>query len=239
MPTPDKIDQLYDALKADGAVQKSRENFRAYMSDANNRQTLYNALKADGAVNSPTFEEFENRLGIVPAPQQPVTPTMAPMPRWVKPGTETSAMPEDVRQRFEQQDKVKQQQAQAEERARAQRTAMGSPEIGFSAQAMAKKQEEERQERQRQMHDNPTHTLTEEQHSGAHPGDPGAFANPMDFSPEAQAEVNERVARKEVEKAAQRTKPNSGSVVAEISCGISTLKVVGPSGSVFPWRVMA
>ena len=31
MPTPDKIDQLYDALKADGAVSKSRENFRSYM----------------------------------------------------------------------------------------------------------------------------------------------------------------------------------------------------------------
>ena len=52
MPTPDKIDQLYDALKADGAVSKSRENFRSYMLSSGdqgyrNRKQLYDALKAD------------------------------------------------------------------------------------------------------------------------------------------------------------------------------------------------
>lgn len=65
----DKIDQLYDALKKDGAVNKSRENFRSKMlapgkEGYQNRLQLYNALKADGAVNSPTYEEFRNRLGL-------------------------------------------------------------------------------------------------------------------------------------------------------------------------------
>ena len=69
MPTPDKIDQLYDALKADGAVSKSRENFRNYMlargeQGYRNRKQLYDALKADGAVTSATYEEFSNRLGL-------------------------------------------------------------------------------------------------------------------------------------------------------------------------------
>ena len=65
----DKIDQLYDALKKDGAVSKSRENFRSKMlapgkEGYQNRLQLYNALKADGAVDSPTYEEFRNRLGL-------------------------------------------------------------------------------------------------------------------------------------------------------------------------------
>ena len=78
MPTPDKIDQLYDALKADGAVSKSRENFRSYMLASGeqgyrNRKQLYDALKADGAVESATYEEFRDRLGLhAVKPQQPV-----------------------------------------------------------------------------------------------------------------------------------------------------------------------
>ena len=49
----DKIDQLYDALKKDGAVSKSRENFRSKMlapgkEGYQNRLQLYKALKADG-----------------------------------------------------------------------------------------------------------------------------------------------------------------------------------------------
>ena len=78
MPTPDKIDQLYDALKADGAVSKSRENFRSYMLASGkqgyiNRKQLYDALKADGAVESATYDEFRDRLGLhAVKPQQPV-----------------------------------------------------------------------------------------------------------------------------------------------------------------------
>lgn len=65
----DKIDQLYDALKKDGAVSKSRENFRSKMlapgkEGYQNRLQLYNALKADGAIDSPTYEEFCKRLGL-------------------------------------------------------------------------------------------------------------------------------------------------------------------------------
>lgn len=65
----DKIDQLYDALKKDGAVSKSRENFRSKMlapgkEGYQNRLQLYNALKADGAIDSPTYEKFAKRLGL-------------------------------------------------------------------------------------------------------------------------------------------------------------------------------
>ena len=65
----DKIDQLYDALKKDGAVKKTRENFRGKMlapgkEGYQNRLQLFNALKADEAVESPTYEEFTKRLGL-------------------------------------------------------------------------------------------------------------------------------------------------------------------------------
>ena len=64
----DKIDQLYDALYADGAVQNSRENFRNYFLAQGdegyyNRKNLYDALKADGAVQSPTYEDFMQNFG--------------------------------------------------------------------------------------------------------------------------------------------------------------------------------
>ena len=86
----DKIDQLYDALKKDGAVRKSRENFRSKMlapgkEGYQNRLQLYKALKADGAIDSPTYEEFGKRLGLhavnntpAPAHPQPQKPTAAP-----------------------------------------------------------------------------------------------------------------------------------------------------------------
>ena len=85
----DKIDQLYDALKKDGAVSKSRENFRSKMlapgkEGYQNRFQLYKALKADGAIDSPTYEEFGKRLGLhavnntpAPAHPQPQKPTAA------------------------------------------------------------------------------------------------------------------------------------------------------------------
>ena len=66
MPS-DKLDQLYDALKKDGAVSKSRENFRSKMlapgnEGYKNRKALYDALKADGAISSPTYEVFASKL---------------------------------------------------------------------------------------------------------------------------------------------------------------------------------
>lgn len=65
----DKIDQLYDALKADGAVSKDRKNFRNVMlapgrDGYRNRKRLFDALKADGAVDSNSYEEFAQRLGL-------------------------------------------------------------------------------------------------------------------------------------------------------------------------------
>lgn len=80
----DKIDQLYDALKKDGAVSKSRENFRSKMlapgkEGYQNRLQLYNALKADGAIDSPTYEEFGKRLGLH-AVNNTFTPTK-PLPQ--------------------------------------------------------------------------------------------------------------------------------------------------------------
>lgn len=105
----DKIDQLYDALKKDGAVSKSREYFRSKMlapgkEGYHNRLQLYNALKADGAIESPTYEEFGKRLGLhavntapAPKPQQQKPQATAPQATASaqrKPASAVSASPE-------------------------------------------------------------------------------------------------------------------------------------------------
>lgn len=74
----DKFDQLYNALKADGAVSGTREHFRQFVyapgkQGYHNRKQLYDALHADGAVFSNSYEEFAQRLGlhaVNPKPQQ-------------------------------------------------------------------------------------------------------------------------------------------------------------------------
>ena len=74
----DKFDQLYNALKADGAVTGTREHFRQFVyapgkQGYHNRKQLYDALHADGAVSSNSYEEFAQRLGlhaVNPKPQQ-------------------------------------------------------------------------------------------------------------------------------------------------------------------------
>ena len=80
----DKFDQLYNALKADGAVSGTREHFRQFVyapgkQGYHNRKQLHDALYADGAVSSKSYEEFAQRLGlhaVNPKPQQqkPVQP---------------------------------------------------------------------------------------------------------------------------------------------------------------------
>lgn len=74
----DKFDQLYNALKADGAVSGTREHFRQFVyapgkQGYHNRKQLYDALHADGAVSSSSYEEFAQRLGlhaVNPKPRQ-------------------------------------------------------------------------------------------------------------------------------------------------------------------------
>lgn len=78
----DKFDQLYNALKADGAVTGTREHFRQFVyapgkQGYQNRKQLYDALHADGAVFSNSYEEFAQRLGlhaVNPKPQQKAKP---------------------------------------------------------------------------------------------------------------------------------------------------------------------
>ena len=80
----DKFDQLYNALKADGAVTGTREHFRQFVyapgkQGYHNRKQLYDALYADGAVSSKSYEEFAQRLGlhaVNPKPQQQKSLTM-------------------------------------------------------------------------------------------------------------------------------------------------------------------
>ncbi len=80
----DKFDQLYNALKADGAVSGTREHFRKFVyapgkQGYHNRKQLYDALHADGAVSSKSYEEFAQRLGlhaVNPKPQQQKPLTM-------------------------------------------------------------------------------------------------------------------------------------------------------------------
>lgn len=80
----DKFDQLYNALKADGAVTGTREHFKQFVyapgkQGYHNRKQLYDALYADGAVSSKSYEEFAQRLGlhaVNPKPQQQKPLTM-------------------------------------------------------------------------------------------------------------------------------------------------------------------
>ena len=78
----DKFDQLYNALKADGAVTGTREHFRKFVyapgkQGYHNRKQLYDALHADGAVSSSSYEEFAQRLGLhAVKPQQKAKPVV-------------------------------------------------------------------------------------------------------------------------------------------------------------------
>lgn len=84
----DKFDQLYNALKADGAVSGTREHFRKFVyapgkQGYHNRKQLYDALHADGAVSSNSYEEFAQRLGlhaVNPKPQQKAKPVVQQKP---------------------------------------------------------------------------------------------------------------------------------------------------------------
>lgn len=84
----DKFDQLYNALKADGAVTGTREHFRQFVyapgkQGYQNRKQLYDALHADGAVSSNSYEEFAQRLGlhaVNPKPQQKAKPVAQQKP---------------------------------------------------------------------------------------------------------------------------------------------------------------
>ena len=84
----DKFDQLYNALKADGAVTGTREHFRQFVyapgkQGYHNRKQLYDALHADGAVSSNSYEEFAQRLGlhaVNPKPQQQAKPVAQQKP---------------------------------------------------------------------------------------------------------------------------------------------------------------
>ncbi len=65
----DKVDELYEALAADGIVTKGRDNFREYFfapkeEGYRNRKALYDALKSDGLVESGSYEEFRDKLGL-------------------------------------------------------------------------------------------------------------------------------------------------------------------------------
>lgn len=83
----DKFDQLYNALKADGAVSGTREHFRQFVyapgkQGYHNRKQLYDALHAYGAVSSNSYEEFAQRLGlhaVNPKPQQKPVAQQKPM----------------------------------------------------------------------------------------------------------------------------------------------------------------
>ena len=77
----DKFDQLYNALKADGAVSGTREHFRQFVyapgkQGYQNRKQLYDALHADGAVSSKSYEEFAQRLGLHAVNPKPQKKTM-------------------------------------------------------------------------------------------------------------------------------------------------------------------
>ena len=81
----DKIDQLYDALKKDGAMRESRKQFRDKMTASGtagyqNRLNLFNWMKSEGATTLSTYEDFRDMLGmhIEPKRQQAAAPKSQP-----------------------------------------------------------------------------------------------------------------------------------------------------------------
>lgn len=108
----DKFDQLYNALKADGAVSGTREHFRQFVyapgkQGYHNRKQLYDALHADGAVSSKSYEEFAQRLGlhaVNPKPHQQAKPVQPdPMPTMKHRAQEVAAQYQQSKQRKVQQ----------------------------------------------------------------------------------------------------------------------------------------
>lgn len=79
MPT-DKIDQIYNAMSADGASMPSRQSFRKKMlapgaEGYKNRKAFYDAMVADGANLGGSYEAFAKKIGLhavkpAPAPAQ-------------------------------------------------------------------------------------------------------------------------------------------------------------------------
>lgn len=108
----DKFDQLYNALKADGAVSGTREHFRQFVyapgkQGYQNRKQLYDALHADGAVSSNSYEEFAQRLGlhaVNPKPQQKAKPVQSVKKQTMKQrAQEVAAQYQQTRQQKAQQ----------------------------------------------------------------------------------------------------------------------------------------
>ena len=126
------MDDLYDALKNDGAVSGSRENFNSKMlapgkEGYQNRLRLFNALKADGAISSKTYEEFAANLGLhaVSKPKANVGNNDTQVRMFAPAITEQTAKPQ---QRSQQ----KQQQSKASKPTAAQNAAMAD----WAGQAM-------------------------------------------------------------------------------------------------------
>lgn len=102
----DKFDQLYNALKADGAVSGTREDFNNFVyakgaQGYQNRKKLYDALHADGAVSSKSYEEFAQKLGLhatTPAAKPKSTSNAAPK----KPANSVPNKPRTVGQMAQQ-----------------------------------------------------------------------------------------------------------------------------------------
>lgn len=179
----DKIDQLYDALKKDGAVSKSREYFRSKMlapgkEGYHNRLQLYNALKADGAIESPTYEEFGKRLGLhavntapAPKPQQQKPQATAPQataPAQRKPASAVSASPEQPKQQkpkgtpMTEQDKIRMSLQMGQMKQQVQQgIANTNAKIGRMMEPLTQKGRERRRlgEFQARMAGTPTHVV--------------------------------------------------------------------------------
>ena len=178
----DKIDQLYDALKKNGAVSKSRENFRSKMlapgkEGYQNRLQLYNALKADGAIESPTYEEFAKRLGLhavntapAPKPQQQKPQTTAPQataPAQRKPASPVSVSPEQPKQKpkgtpMTEQDKIRMSLQMGQMKQQVQQgIANTNAKIGRMMEPLTQKGRERRRlgEFQARMAGTPTHVV--------------------------------------------------------------------------------
>lgn len=91
------INQLYDNLKEDGWVEKDFDNFKQFFFAAGeqgykNRKALYDNMREDGYVDSPTYEDFMDKIDYKVG-KSPSTSAATPMAQAVE---ESSSSPTEV-----------------------------------------------------------------------------------------------------------------------------------------------
>ncbi len=111
MPINDKVLQLYNAMKADGADVGTEQEFNDYFmakgdQGYKNRKAVYDAFKADGADIGENYEEFRDWLGLKPVTKPAVQAAAKPQPTGNAGGGILSSTMSAARKKLEEAQKV-------------------------------------------------------------------------------------------------------------------------------------